>query len=83
MRIRGVKDISKQQRAILNKFNLRTVNSAVFLKANKSSLKQLKTIENYITYGEPKKKIINELIYRKMWVKDGQERIQIKSNEQV
>jgi large subunit ribosomal protein L7e len=34
IRIRGVKDISNQQKLILNKLKLRNVNTAVFVKGN-------------------------------------------------
>lgn len=51
IRIRGVKDISKQQKLVLNKLGLRQVNSAVFVKATQNVLAMLKTVENYITWG--------------------------------
>lgn len=83
IRIRGVHDISDQQKAILRKLNLRKVNTAVFVKGTKAKLKQLQRVENYITYGEPSQKIIRELIYKKMYGKVGEERVHINSNELV
>ena len=83
VRIRGVTDISRQQRILLNKFNLRKVNTAVFVKGSSVNIRLLKRIENYITWGEPSKRLISELIYKKMHGKVGEERVQIKSNAQV
>lgn len=81
IRIRGVKDISRQQKLTLNKLGLREVNTAVFVKVTKAVLEMLKAVENYITWGEPTKKIVSELIYKKAYGKVNNERTHIKSNE--
>lgn len=83
VRIRGVKDISRQQSITLNKLGLRQVNTAVFVKVTKQILTILKTVENYITWGEPSKKIVSELLYKKAFGKVNNERVQIKSNELI
>jgi large subunit ribosomal protein L7e len=67
----------------LNKLGLRQVNTAVFVKASKNVVTMLKSIENYITWGEPTKKIVSELIYKKAFGKVGNERVHIKSNELI
>jgi hypothetical protein len=43
----------------------------------------IKSIENYITWGEPSKKIVSELIYKKAYGKVNGERLHIKSNELI
>ena len=58
MRIRGVTDISEKQKLILNKLKLKSINSAVFMRGTSANIKQLKKIENYITYGEPSAKVV-------------------------
>jgi large subunit ribosomal protein L7e len=58
IRIRGVQDISEQQKKILASLNLKNINSAVLLKGTAANLKQLRRVENYITYGEPSPKIV-------------------------
>jgi len=83
IRIRGTTDISKQQRIILSRLNLRRINTAVFIKGTATNVRLLARVENYITWGEPSKKLISELIYKKLFGKVGEERIQIKSNAQV
>lgn len=83
VRIRGTTDISNPQKIILSKFNLRKINTAVFVKGTPANIRQLKRVENYITWGEPNKKLISELIYKKLHGKVGEERVHIKSNAQV
>jgi large subunit ribosomal protein L7e len=83
VRIRGVKDISRQQSLTLNKLGLREVNTAVLQKVTQQLLTTLKTVENYITWGEPSKKIVSELFYKKAYGKVNNERVQIKSNELI
>lgn len=83
IRIRGVNDISEKQKLILNKLNLKAINSAVFVRGTAANLRQLKRVENYITYGEPSPKIVKELIYKKMYAKIGDQRVLINTNELV
>lgn len=78
-----MQDISDRQKLILNKLKLKNVNSATFLKGTMANLKQLKRIENYITYGEPSFKTVKDLIYKKTYGQIGNERIHINSNELV
>jgi large subunit ribosomal protein L7e len=83
VRVRGVTDISKQQKIILSKLGLRRINTAVFVRGTAANIKQLGKVENYITWGEPSKKLVSELVYRKLYGKVGEERVQVKSNAQV
>ena len=83
VRLRGTTDISRQQSLLLSKLNLRKINTAVFLKGTPANIRQLKKVENYITWGEPSKKLVSELIYKKLYGKVGEERVHIKSNAQV
>jgi large subunit ribosomal protein L7e len=72
VRVRGTTDISKQQKILLSKINLKTINSAVFVKGTPTMVRNLKKIENYITWGEPSKKLVSELIYKKLHGKVGE-----------
>jgi large subunit ribosomal protein L7e len=78
-----VHDISKQQGLLLARFNLRKVNTAVFVRGTPANIRLLKRVENYIAWGEPSKKLVSELVYKKLYGKVGAERVQIKSNAQV
>lgn len=44
IRIRGVQDISEQQKQILNRLNLKNINSAVFVKGTAANLRQLRRV---------------------------------------
>lgn len=44
IRIRGIQDISEQQKQILNRLNLKNVNAAVFLKGTSANLKLLRRV---------------------------------------
>jgi len=44
-------DISEQQKKMLNRMNLKTINSATFVNLNNKTIKNIKKVENYITYG--------------------------------
>lgn len=44
IRIRGVQDISDQQKSILNSLNLKNINSAVLLKGTSANLKRLQRV---------------------------------------
>ena len=41
-----------------DKLKLKSINSAVFMKGTAGNIKQLKQVENYITYGEPSPKVV-------------------------
>ena len=72
VRVRGVTDISRPQKIILSKLNLKKINTAVFLEGSQENIRLLKKVENYITWGEPSKKIVSELIYKKLHGKVGE-----------
>jgi large subunit ribosomal protein L7e len=44
VRVRGVTDISKPQKGILGKLNLRKINTAVFLKGTPANIRLLKRV---------------------------------------
>ena len=63
--------------------NLREVNTAVFMRSNKKNLLALKRIENYITYGYPSRKLVQDLVYKKLSINVGGERKLLNTNQQV
>ena len=83
VRVRGTTDISSPQRIVLNRLGLKKINTAVFLKGTAGNIRLLKKVENYITWGEAGRTLVRELVFRKMYGKVGEERVQIKSNAQV
>ena len=83
VRIRGVHDISNPQKILLAKLNLRKINTATFLKNTPANIRTLKKVENYITWGEPSKPLVSELVYKKLHANIDNQRVHIKSNAQV
>lgn len=83
VRIRGVHDISNVQRRILRNLNLREVNTAVFMRSNRKNLLALKRIENYITYGYPSRKLVQDLIFKKLAINQAGERKLLNTNQLV
>jgi hypothetical protein len=71
--------------------NLREVNTAVLMKSNKKNMLALKRIENYITYGYknssicryPSRKLIQDLVYKKLCINSNGERKLINTNQLV
>lgn len=76
-------DISNVQRRILHNLNLREVNTAVFMRSSKKNLLALKRIENYVTYGYPSRKLVQDLVYKKLAINCGGERKLLNTNQLV
>ncbi|KRX02391.1 Ribosomal protein L30, ferredoxin-like fold domain [Pseudocohnilembus persalinus] len=83
VRIRGVKDISTQQKKILSAMSLPGPMCATFLKLTKQNINRIKKVENYITYGTPSRKLISELIYKRCFGRIDGKRVPITSNKIV
>jgi len=80
IRISGVNHIPPKYRKILKLLRLRQINNAVFVRANASSLKMLRLVEPYITYGYPSLNTVKHLIYKRGALKINGQRIPITSN---
>ncbi|ENY65555.1 60S ribosomal protein L7, putative, partial [Entamoeba histolytica HM-1:IMSS-A] len=53
IRIRGINGVSPKIKKILKLLRLRQINNAVFIKANASTIKMLRLVDPYVTYGYP------------------------------
>jgi 60S ribosomal protein uL30 len=80
VRIRGINGVSPRVKKILQLFRLRQINNAVFLKANVPTLRMLRLVEPYITYGYPNLKTVREMIYKRGYAKVHSQRLPITSN---
>jgi len=69
VRIRGINGVDPRTKKILQLFRLRQIHTAVFVRLNAATLKMLKLVEPYITYGTPNLKTVKELIYKRGFVK--------------
>lgn len=50
---------------------------------NTQSLRRLKRVENYVTFGYPSRKVISELIYKRTHAKINGKRVHIDNNKKV
>jgi len=80
IRIRGINGLHPKPRKILQLLRLRQINNGVFLRLNKATLKMLKLVEPYITFGYPNLKSVRELIYKRGFAKVDKQRRAITDN---
>jgi len=83
VRIRGINAVDPKTRKILQLLRLRGINNGVFIKVNSASLKMLRIVAPYVTYGEPNLKSIKELIYKRGFGKIDGQRIPISENSVI
>jgi 60S ribosomal protein uL30 len=81
VRIRGINGVDPRTRKILQLLRLRQIHNAVFVRLNGATLKMLKLVEPYITYGTPNLKTVRELIYKRGFVKVKGQRQPITDNK--
>merc|ERR1712157_39307 len=65
IRIRGIIGVHPKPKKIMQLFRLRQINNAAFVKLNGASIRMLRLIEPYVTYGFPTKSTIEKLIYKR------------------
>lgn len=80
VRIRGINGVSPKIKKILRLLRLRQLNNAVFIKANASTIKMLRIVDPYVTYGYPNLKTVHDLIYKRGALKINGSRMPITSN---
>jgi len=81
VRIKGITNVAPQVKKALNKLRLRYLNSAAFVKADKTNLNLIKKVENFITFGIPSRKLVSELIYKRAYGRVNKKRVPISSNQ--
>merc|ERR1712130_722199 len=65
IRIRGINGVDPKTRKILQLFRLLQIHNASFVRLNAATIKMLRLVEPYVTYGFPNLKTIKELIYKR------------------
>jgi 60S ribosomal protein uL30 len=80
IRIRGINGVDPRTKKILQLFRLRQIHSATFVKLNAATIKMLRLVEPYVTYGTPNLKTVRHLIYKRGYLKVHGQRIPICSN---
>ena len=69
VRIRGINDLSPKVKKILQLLRLHRVNSATFVRLSSATIKLLRLVEPYVTYGPPNLKTVRQLLYKRGFAK--------------
>lgn len=83
IRIRGTIGVSPKAKKIMQLFRLRQIHNATFVKLNESTIRMLRLIEPYVTYGYPTQKTVEKLIYKRGFGKLNKQRIPIADNSVI
>eukprot|EP00559_Dactyliosolen_fragilissimus_P007728 CAMPEP_0184860860 /NCGR_PEP_ID=MMETSP0580-20130426/5657_1 /TAXON_ID=1118495 /ORGANISM="Dactyliosolen fragilissimus" /LENGTH=240 /DNA_ID=CAMNT_0027358117 /DNA_START=57 /DNA_END=779 /DNA_ORIENTATION=+ len=80
IRIRGIIGVSPKAKKVMQLFRLRQIHNATFVKLNEATIRMLRLIEPYVTYGYPTRATVQKLIYKRGFGKLNKQRIPISEN---
>lgn len=83
IRIRGIIGVSPKAKRVMQLFRLRQLHNATFVKLNEATIRMLRLIEPYVTYGYPTRETVQKLIYKRGFGKLNNQRIPIGENAVV
>eukprot|EP00580_Thalassiosira_gravida_P002237 CAMPEP_0201599090 /NCGR_PEP_ID=MMETSP0492-20130828/688_1 /ASSEMBLY_ACC=CAM_ASM_000837 /TAXON_ID=420259 /ORGANISM="Thalassiosira gravida, Strain GMp14c1" /LENGTH=241 /DNA_ID=CAMNT_0048061615 /DNA_START=63 /DNA_END=788 /DNA_ORIENTATION=- len=83
IRIRGTIGVSPKAKKIMQLFRLRQIHNATFVRLNESTIRMLRLIEPYVTYGFPTRQTVEKLIYKRGFGKLNKQRIPIADNSVI
>ena len=83
VRIKGILGVDPKTRKILKLFRLPQLHNATFVRLNDATIKMLRLVEPYVTYGYPNLKTVRELIYKRGFAKVNGQRIPITNNDVI
>jgi len=83
IRLRGIIGVAPKPKKILQLFRLRQIHNATFVRLNGATIRMLRLIEPYVTYGQPSKSTIEKLIYKRGFGKLNKQRIPISENDAI
>merc|ERR1712063_134417 len=83
IRIRGINGVDPKTRKILKLSRLPQIHNATFVRLNAATIKMLRLVEPYVTYGYPNLKTVRELIYKRGFAKVNGQRVPITSNSVI
>ena len=79
-RIKGYNTTTPQSQKILSEMGLRQINNAVFVRADDVMIKKLMLVNDYVAYGYPSKKMVNELIRKRGFLRKNEKKEPITNN---
>merc|ERR1712070_1010353 len=80
IRIRGIIGVSPKAKKVMQLFRLRQLHNATFVRLNEATIRMLRLIEPYVTYGYPSRATVQKLVYKRGFGKINKQRIPIGSN---
>ena len=80
IRIRGIIGVSPKAKKVMQLFRLRQIHNATFVRLNEPTIRMLRLIEPYVTYGYPTLSTIQKLVYKRGFGKVNKQRIPISDN---
>lgn len=81
VRIKGLNQATTPQaQKILSEIGLRQINNGVFVRADKSMMEKLVIVQDYVTYGYPTKKLVNDLVRKRGFLKKDDKKLPISDN---
>merc|ERR1712151_805461 len=83
VRIRGIIGVSPKAKKVMQLFRLRQIHNATFVKLNEATIRMLRLIEPYVTYGYPTLSTIEKLIHKRGFGKLNKQRIPISENSVI
>merc|ERR1712176_486556 len=83
IRIRGTIGVSPKAKRVMQLFRLRQLHNCTFVKLNEATIRMLRLIEPYVTYGYPTTATIKKLVYKRGFGKINKQRIPIADNKVV
>jgi len=83
IRIRGIIGVSPKAKKVLRLFRLRQIHNATFVRLNEATIRMLRLIEPYVTYGYPTQATVAKLVYKRGFGKINKQRIPIAENKVI
>eukprot|EP00547_Thalassionema_nitzschioides_P004431 CAMPEP_0194201752 /NCGR_PEP_ID=MMETSP0156-20130528/1946_1 /TAXON_ID=33649 /ORGANISM="Thalassionema nitzschioides, Strain L26-B" /LENGTH=239 /DNA_ID=CAMNT_0038927039 /DNA_START=40 /DNA_END=759 /DNA_ORIENTATION=- len=83
IRIRGTIGVSPKAKKVMRLFRLRQLHNATFVRLNEATIRMLRLIEPYVTYGYPSRPTIEKLVYKRGFGKLNNQRIPIADNSVI
>jgi large subunit ribosomal protein L7e len=79
-RIKGYNTTTPQSQKILSEIGLRQINNAVFVRADEETIKKLMLVNDYVAFGYPSKKMVNDLIRKRGFLRKNEKKEAITNN---
>lgn len=83
IRIRGCIGVSPKAKKVMQLFRLRQLHNCTLVKLNEATIRMLRLIEPYVTYGYPTRATIQKLVYKRGFGKINKQRVPIADNSVI